>query len=61
MDKSREKCPDKGYCHHDCVGKECFRVYYASPFTSYGEDWKPEDYEERTKPGPSIDTVIADA
>lgn len=58
---SEQRCPDDGACHHNCKEGECFRVHHCCPLSSYGEDWKPEDYEDRAKPEPSIDSVIAEA
>ena len=32
----RVRCPDAGFCHHDCnAGETCWRTLYAAPFTSH--------------------------
>lgn len=39
----REKCPDKGTCHHDC-GDRCFRVVCCGPLTGvYPDDRWPAE------------------
>lgn len=58
--EDRSRCPDGGYCHHDCPAEECFRVRACAPLSSYGEDWTPEDVERFGAPpsAPTVEDVI---
>lgn len=34
-------CPDGGYCHHNCQGRDCFRVRTCGPLSDVyvGDEW----------------------
>lgn len=52
----RQRCPDNGACHHNCLKGECFRVHHASPLSLYGRNWKTED--TALADPPSIEAAI---
>lgn len=42
MDSRDERCPDGGYCHHDCPELRCFRVRCCGPLSNvFPEDRWP--------------------
>lgn len=45
VDDDRPRCPDDGFCHHECnaYGRPCFRVAFCAPLTNmYPDDRWPE-------------------
>jgi len=42
-DKNRGRCPDGGYCHHECKNP-CWRTEYAGPLSdTYPDNMWPVD------------------
>lgn len=37
------RCPDDGYCHHDCTVAECFRVRTCEPMGRNASGWTTEE------------------
>ena len=42
--KAEQRCPDDGWCHHECGPEDCFRVWCCEPLSDvYPGDVWPAD------------------